>query len=105
MKKIIAILVLSLFWSFQVVAQDEDSPQYGGNSNNSSWDNHDTYLSPYHKDAYGPGVNSDSTGRPFQWKTQGGQTVPPGSIVEPNGYGLGVGKDEYGRPVKTEPWP
>jgi len=101
MKKIIAVLVLSLFCALPVIAEDENNE----NSLNSSWDKHDTYISPYHNDAYGPGVNSDSTGRPFRWKTQDGQTVPPGSKVEQNGYGLGVGKGEYGRPVKTEPWP
>jgi tetratricopeptide (TPR) repeat protein len=68
---------------------------------NSSWNNQHTYMGPYYNDAYGP----DATGRPFQWKTRDGQTVPPGSKVEPNVYGLGVGKDKYGRPVKTEPWP
>ena len=38
MKKIIAVLVLSLFWSFQVVAQDngEENSQNENNSNNNS---------------------------------------------------------------------
>ena len=101
MKKILLFLVMFLFCALPVIAENEND----NNSFNSSWNNHDTYTSPYHNDAYGPGVNADSTGRPFQWKTRDGQTVPPGSKVEPNGYGLGVGKDEYGRPVKTEPWP
>jgi len=101
MKKIIAVLVLSLFCALTVIAGDENND----NSLNSSWNNHDTYISPYHDDTYGPGINSDAKGRPFQWKTQDGETLPPGSEVEPNGYGLGVGKDEYGRAVKTEPWP
>lgn len=80
-----------------------NSEPESGTSFNSSWDNHDTFISPYRDDAYGPGVNSDATGRPFQWKTRNGQTPPPGSEVEPNGYGLGVGKDQFGRPIKPEP--
>jgi hypothetical protein len=61
-------------------------------------------MEPYQEDAYGPGVHSDATGRPFQWETEDGQTVPPGSDVEPDTYGPGVGTDEYGRPVRPEPY-
>lgn len=64
-----------------------------------SWDNKNTYMKPYNPDAYGPGVHSDATGKPFEWKTQDGQTSHS-KKVKPDGYGLGVGRDEYGRPVK-----
>jgi hypothetical protein len=60
----------------------------------------DTYLRPYRSDAYGPGVNSDATGRPFRWETRDGEAVPPGVKVKPDGYGPGIGQDEFGRPVK-----
>jgi len=69
-----------------------------------SWGNQDTFLRPYRSDAYGPGIHSDSTGRPFTWQTEDGQLVPPGIGVRPDAYGLGVGMDEFGRPVKPEPW-
>ena len=69
-----------------------------------SWDNKDTYTRPYKHDAYGHGVNSDSTGRPFEYKTQDGQNVRSNK-VKPDAYGLGVGMDEFGRPVKPSPWP
>jgi hypothetical protein len=65
-----------------------------------SWNNQDTFLRPYRNDAYGPGIHSDATGRPFRWQTEDGQLVPPGNRVRPDAYGLGVGMDEFGRPVK-----
>lgn len=58
-------------------------------------------LGPARRDAYGPGLNSDATGRPFEWRTRDGETVRGG--VRPNAYGLGVGMDAYGRPVYAEP--
>lgn len=70
---------------------------------NRSWDNKNTYTQPYKHDAYGPGVHSDSTGKPFEWKTREGQTSR--SKIKPDAYGLGVGMDECGRPVKPSPWP
>jgi hypothetical protein len=68
-----------------------------------SWDNKNIYMQPYEHNAYGPGIHSDSTGKPFEWKTQDGQKSR--SKVKPDAYGLGVGMDEYGRPVKPSPWP
>lgn len=59
-------------------------------------------LPPYKKDAYGPGLWSDGTGRPFQWQTNDGQTVPFGD-VKPDAYGPGIGADQYGRPVTPTP--
>jgi len=58
-------------------------------------------------DAYGPGINSDATGRPFRWKPQGGHREhrDPFLDVKPNVYGPGTGEDQYGRPVEAEPWP
>ena len=57
--------------------------------------------------AYGPGVNSDATGRPFKWQPQG---IPkehddPLLKVKPNVFGPGTGIDQYGRPVQAEKWP
>ncbi len=69
-----------------------------------SWNNQDTFLRPYRKDAYGPGIHSDATGRPFTWQPQWGGPIPPGGRVQPDAYGLGVGMDQFGRPVKPEPW-
>jgi hypothetical protein len=113
MKKIFIFLISFIFLSFiihNLLAFDEDEEndfidsELGSETPfNSSWGNHDTFISPYDSDAYGPGINSDATGRPFRWETQDGQTLPPGSEVEPDGYGLGVGKDQFGRPVKPEP--
>ena len=60
------------------------------------------FLPPYKQDAYGPGIWSDGTGRPFQWKTNDGQTVPFGK-VKTDAYGPGIGADQYGRPVTPEP--
>lgn len=68
-----------------------------------SWDNKNIYMQPYKHNAYGIGVHSDSTGRPFEWETQDGQTGHSNE-VKPDAYGPGVGMDEYGRPVKPSPW-
>lgn len=59
-------------------------------------------LSPYKPNAYGPGINSDATGRPFVWKPEGAgpQTFDPFLKVKPDAYGLGVSMDQYGRPVR-----
>ena len=59
-------------------------------------------LGPAHQNSYGPGTWSDSTGRPFHWRTQGGQRVPFGN-VKPDVFGPGIGMDEYGRPVRAVP--
>jgi hypothetical protein len=111
MKKILIFLFCFIFLvcavhntlAFGEDNDDDFTPSEPDTNFNSSWDNQDTFLGPYNSDAYGPEINSDATGRPFRWKTQDGQTPPPGSAVEPDGYGLGVGKDQFGRPVKPEP--
>jgi len=95
---LLAFIVIVLIMAGAVFGQEND---YGFGH---SWqNNNDTYMRPYKHDAYGPGLHSDATGRPFQWKTQDGQTSL--GEVKPNGYGLGVGMDNYGRPVKPSPWP
>ena len=60
------------------------------------------YLGPVTPNAYGPGTNSDATGRPFIWQPQGPgpKTFDPFLNVKPNAYGPGVGMDQYGRPVQ-----
>ncbi len=61
-----------------------------------------TYLEPIRPNAYGPGINADATGRPFQWQPGGQpQTGPDPTLrVTPNQYGLGVHADQYGRIVQ-----
>jgi hypothetical protein len=66
-----------------------------------SWDNKNIYIQPYKHNAYGLGVHSDSTGKPFEWKTQDGQKSQ--GKIKIDGFGLGVGMDEFGRPVKPSP--
>jgi hypothetical protein len=70
----------------------------------SSWNNNQTFTQPYKHNAYGQGIHSDSTGKPFQWETQDRQ-ITTFEKVRPNGYGDGIGMDIYGRPVKPKRWP
>lgn len=68
-----------------------------------------TLLQPYKSNTYGPGINSDATGRPFTWQPQTpqvGPTIPDPTLkVRPDVYGPGIGTDQYGRPVTGKPWP
>ena len=59
-------------------------------------------LGPITPNAYGPGLNSDATGRSFMWTPQsGGSGYPDPTLrVQPNAYGPGIGMDQYGRPVR-----
>ncbi len=58
-------------------------------------------FGPITPNAYGPGFNSDATGRPFSFQPQGGSSFPDPTLrVEPNAYGPGMGMDQYGRPVR-----
>ncbi len=61
-----------------------------------------TYLGPIRPNAYGPGINADATGRPFQWQPEGIPPTGPDPTlrVTPNAYGLGVHADQYGRIVQ-----
>lgn len=54
------------------------------------------------ENAYGPGVHSDATGRPFTLQDNGGQKVQSGG-VRMNGYGAGVHVDQFGRAVRAIP--
>ena len=58
------------------------------------------FLGPYRPNAYGPGINSDATGRPFVWQTDQGST-DPFAKVRPDVLGPGIGMDQYGRPVRA----
>ena len=88
MKYLISILVI-LFLAGYAYGQDIFGNEHG-------------LLPPMQRDAYGPGIHSDGTGRPFKFKTFDGQDV--GIFrVDPDGYGLGVGRDEFGRPVHPVP--
>jgi len=66
-------------------------------------------LPPYKDNAYGPGINSDATGRPFIWQPHPPQVGPampdPTLNVRPDAYGPGIGADQYGRPVTGQSWP
>jgi hypothetical protein len=62
------------------------------------------YLGPITPNAYGPGIHSDSTGRPFTYQPDFGSGG--GHLqVTPDAYGPGVGMDQYGRPVRPKRWP
>lgn len=99
MKKIIFI-ILSLFFvgNSHLMAQSNSGLKKALNQP-------DNFTRPYEQNKYGPGINSDATGKPFTWQTNDGQTVPPGSQVKPDVYGPGVGKDQFGRPVNPKVWP
>lgn len=64
-------------------------------------------LEPYQHNVYGPGIHSDSTGRPFTYQPMPQfQTAPQPPVMGPvqqNGYGHGVHMDQYGRPVQAVP--
>jgi len=62
--------------------------------------NGQSLLGQEHKNTYGFGIHSDSTGRPFSWQAQGESAPNPLLNVTPNGYGLGTGMDQFGRPVR-----
>ncbi|HBP86129.1 MAG TPA: hypothetical protein DD706_00355 [Nitrospiraceae bacterium] len=66
-----------------------------------------SFLGPITPNAYGPGINSDATGRPFTYQPDFGASGFPGPTlkVKPNAYGPGVGMDQYGRPVRPSSWP
>ena len=64
--------------------------------------NGSTLLDPITPNAYGPGINSDATGRPFRWQPDYGPSSPF-LDVKPNAYGPGVGMDQFGRPVRPQP--
>ncbi|MCX6357432.1 MAG: hypothetical protein NT045_06105 [Candidatus Aureabacteria bacterium] len=79
-------------------AQDDNTYSFGLSN--------DGLLPPARHNAYGPGIESDATGRPFFWapKNDGAESrsaVPDGTLkVKPDAYGLGVGSDQYGRPME-----
>ncbi len=55
-------------------------------------------LGSTNENAYGPGIHSDATGRPFTWQPDfGGPALGP---IKPNAYGPGIGMDATGRPVR-----
>jgi hypothetical protein len=110
MKIILICMAFLMLFTDMVLAQDfinHSDDQSGSEINQynrqngfeNSWDNNETYMTPYKNDAYGPDVHSDATGKPFEWETQDGKSSNS-KKVKRDGYGLGVGMDEYGRPVK-----
>ena len=84
----VVLIVLTLMLPAGVFAQ-----QLGQNAG--------AFLEQYQPNAYGPGINSDATGRPFVWQPSPGNGPPdPLTTVRPDTYGPGVGMDQYGRPVQ-----
>ena len=78
MKKFFFITVLMCL--FGTPDPWQTSPQYGAR-----------------RDAYGPGIHMDATGRPYRDHTDdGGIVMEP---VQPNAYGPGIDMDATGRPV------
>lgn len=59
-------------------------------------------FEPFESNAYGPGVNSDATGRPFHWAPEGQQQTRPDPTIQPNlnQFGFGKSADQYGRPIE-----
>jgi len=92
-KTMLLVVVLFLFGCGILLAEE---------GHEKSWRGEDTYTKPYNRDAYGHGVHSDATGKPFEWKTENGEVGR--TKVRTNAYGLGVGMDESGRPVKPGRW-
>lgn len=60
-------------------------------------------MKPYTHNAYGLGSHSDATGRPFEYRTEQGESAPGFIEVKPDAYGLGVHMDQFGRPVRAYP--
>jgi hypothetical protein len=65
-----------------------------------------TYLGPITPNAYGPGINADAAGTPFQWQQEGSlQKGPDPTLkVTPNAYGMVAHADQYGRIVQPVCW-
>jgi hypothetical protein len=81
--RIVLLFALALLWPANAFTQ-----------------NAGTFLEPYQSNAYGPGINSDATGRPFTWEPS--PSNGPADLlsdVRPDAYGPGIGMDQYGRPV------
>ena len=84
------LIVLAVLTPVSVLAQQ---PNAGG------------FMQPYHPNAYGPGINSDATGRPFSWQTQPGYgPADPLSNVRPDAYGPGIGMDQTCLAAATRSW-
>ena len=82
------LVVLTLLLPVKVNAQQFERPGNG-------------FLEPFQPNTYGPGINSDATGRPFSWQPlPGNGPADPLSPVRPDVYGPGVGMDQYGRAVR-----
>lgn len=75
---------------------------YCWEDNNDVFGNDYGLLSPMKHNAYGPGIHSDATGRPFKFETFDGKDVQIFK-AKPNAYGPGIGMDEFGRPVRAKP--
>ncbi len=70
----------------------------GGGSSDSIASNY-----PDGQNAYGPGIHSDATGRPYTWQPTLGHTGAVLGPVKPDAYGPGIGMDATGKPVQAVP--
>ena len=93
---IVTVLSCTLSWPSFVLAQS------GTTAGQQPGFQHGGFLGPYKPNAYGPGIHSDATGRPFSWRPQWGASgfPDPTLSVRPNALGPGIGMDQFGRPVR-----
>jgi hypothetical protein len=84
-------------------ASSQHTPRVATHSvrHNPSNDNSSNY--PDGQNAYGPGIHSDATGRPYTWQPTLGHTGGVLGPVKPNAYGPGIGMDATGKPVQAVP--
>lgn len=102
----ILLLLCSVSYAY---AYDIDNPYGSTGGNQSMYQNplqRPNVMGPITPNTYGPGINSDATGRPFTWQPQQGHQVQPNQFqqVQPNVYGPGIGMNQYGQPVTPQPY-
>ena len=90
------ILIASLF--LIVMLADRDQSAHG-----QLYPSQPPLFQPFTPNAYGPGINSDATGRPFYWQATP-QQQGPDVTIQPNvnQYGYGQSGDQYGRPIAPQ---
>lgn len=98
-KALIIVLALSVWWVTPALAWDPYGQQPQENNG------YNGLLPPYQHDAYGPGIHSDGSGRPFTYQARDGKTLSPifQGDVKRDGYGPGVHTDRFGRLVYDRP--
>lgn len=102
-------IILILYTVSNSYAYDIDNPYGSSVGNQSIYQNPlqgPNVIGPITPNVYGPGINSDATGRPFTWQPQQGHQGQPHQFqqVQPNVYGPGIGMNQYGQPVTPQPY-